>query len=106
MTERTFTFTNEMISVEDLDDGRHVVKTTPGGAKILAYVSDGKAARYEAEDANGDRQQLLVITPDSSDTHITPDGFCEVCTFDEFAGSVICYTVLDCPPPMDVKLGP
>ena len=34
MAEATFNFTHKKISVEDLADGRHVVETTPGGAKI------------------------------------------------------------------------
>jgi hypothetical protein len=106
MKERTFVYNDERISVKNLGDGRHVVKVTPGGAKIIAYISDGKATRYEAENASGDRQALFGIFPDSADAHVTPDGFCEVCTFDEFAGAVICYTLLECPPPIDQKQGP
>jgi hypothetical protein len=99
MAEATFNFTHEKISVEDLADGRHVVKTTPGGAKILAYVSDGKATRYEAEDPTGKRQQLLVVKPDSADVEVSPDGSCMVCTFDgTFAGAVVCYSLIECPP--------
>jgi hypothetical protein len=107
MRQRTFAQVDESISVQGLDDGRQVVKVTPGGAKILAYVSDGKATRYEAEDPDGNRQTLFGIVPDSADSSMTPDGLCEVCTFDEFAGSVICYTLIECPPfPGPKKMGP
>jgi hypothetical protein len=82
------------------------VKVTRGGAKILANVSEGKLTYYEAEDGSGNRQSLISIVPDSADAHVTPDGFCEICTFDATFGSVFCYTVLDCPPPVDRKLGP
>jgi hypothetical protein len=105
MQQRTFAYTNEKISVENLGDGRHVVKVTPGGAKIVAYISDGNVTRYEAEDAEGNRQSVLGITPESSDTHVSPDGLCEVCTFDATFGIVFCYTVIDCPPPIDQKKG-
>jgi hypothetical protein len=37
---------------------------------------------------------------------VTPDGLCEICTFDATFGGVFCYTVLECPPPVDRKLGP
>ena len=106
MRQRIFTYTNESISVENLSDGRNVVKVTPGGAKIVAYISNGSVTRYEAEDATGNRQSLFGIIPDSSDTRVTPDGFCEVCTFDESFGSVFCYTTIDCPPPMNIIKGP
>ena len=106
MTQRTFNFTNERISVENLRDGRHVVKETPGGTKILAYVSDGAVVRYEAEDSAGNRQQLLGISPDSSDAEMTPDGLCEVCTYDATFDTVFCYTVLECPPPLETLKGP
>jgi hypothetical protein len=106
MLQRTFNFVDESISTEDLGNGRHVVKVTPGGARILAYVSDGTLSHYEAEDASGDRQPLFSIVPDSADSHVTPDGLCEICTFDATFGGVFCYTVLECPPPVDRKLGP
>ena len=105
MRQRTFNYTEESISVENLEDGRHVVKVTPGGAKILAYISDGEVTRYEAEDAEGNPQAVFGIMP-SSDSHLTPDGLCEICTFDSTAGAVFCYTILDCPPPIDVTKGP
>jgi hypothetical protein len=98
MAEVTFNFSDEKLSVEALGDGRHVVKETPGGAKIVAYVSGGKATRYEAEDPTGKRQQLFVVHPDSADAQITPDGFCMVCTFEADFSSVFCYTVIECPP--------
>ena len=61
MMERTFNFTNETISVENLDDGSHVVKVGPDGTKILAYIVNGKLARYTAEDTTGNRKALLSI---------------------------------------------
>ena len=42
MAERTFTFSDETISIENLDDGSHVVKVGRDGTKILAYIVDGK----------------------------------------------------------------
>ena len=59
MRQRTFAQVDESISVQGLDDGRQVVKVTPGGAKIVAYVSDGKATRYEAEDP--DRKSSDIV---------------------------------------------
>lgn len=98
MVEMTFNFSDDKVSVEALSDGRHVVMETPGGAKIFAYVSGGKASRYEAEDPTGNRQQLFVVHPDSADERITPDGLCMVCTFETDSASVICVPVIDCPP--------
>jgi hypothetical protein len=102
MAEVTFNISDDKISVADLGDGRHVVMETPGGATIVAYVSDGKASRYEAADPTGQRQQLFVVRPDSADARITPDGFCMVCTFEADFSSVFCTTVVECPP----DLGP
>ncbi len=47
MAERTFHFTNERISYErnssqNLADGRHVMKVSPGRTKILANIVKGK----------------------------------------------------------------
>jgi hypothetical protein len=114
MMERTFNFMNETISVENLDDGSHVVKAGPDGTRILAYIVDGKVARYAAEDAEGNRKALLSIAQESSDsvTPIIPGeaaGFeCQVCYHDEVAGAVVCYGVVECPPvpPQNELIGP
>jgi hypothetical protein len=112
MTQKTFNFTDERISLENLGDGRHVVKLTPGGTKILAYISDGKVTRYEAEDSMGNRQTLFSISLDMPDSRVVSTGFipgtelCQVCVYEEAFDSVICYGVLECPPPMDIKQGP
>lgn len=98
MAEITFEASDDKLSVEGLDDGRHVVKETPGGTKIVAYVSDGKASRYEAEDPAGERQQLFVMRPDSADPQISPDGTCLICRYEPAFNSVFCYTVIECPP--------
>ena len=116
MMERTFNFTDEVISVENLDDGSHVVKVGPDGTRILAYIKDGKVARYAAEDATGNRKPLLSITQESSDpvttlagTEIIPGvnaGFaCQICYFDANFGVIVCYGV-ECPPvppPPEIK---
>jgi hypothetical protein len=39
MEERTFQL--ESFSSEKLTDGRQVVKVSPGGTKILAYIENG-----------------------------------------------------------------
>jgi hypothetical protein len=114
MAERTFTFSVETISIENLDDGSHVVKVGRDGTKILAYIVDGKLARYAAEDAAGNRKALLNITQESADSvqPILPGeaaGFeCQVCYFDEVAGAVVCHGVVECPPvpPPDELKGP
>jgi hypothetical protein len=105
MMERTFTFTNETISVENLDDGSHVVKVAPDGTRILAYIVDGKVARYAAEDSSGNRKPLLGITMESSDSFepifpgIEPVGIaCMICYDDPDAGAVVCYGAVECPP--------
>ena len=97
-----FIFTNERISLENLGDGRHVVKVTPSKTKILAYIVDGKVTRYEAEDKMGNRQPLLSISQDIPDRSLIPgvfgDGFCQVCTYDAVYDSILCYTLIECPP--------
>jgi hypothetical protein len=104
MMERTFNFTDETISVESLEDGSHVVKVGPDGTRIMAYIVDGKLARYAAEDATGKRKSLLSITQESSDSvqPIIPGetaGFsCMICYHDETAGAEVCYGVVECPP--------
>jgi hypothetical protein len=107
MRQRTFHQVDERISVQGLGNGRHVVKVTPGGARIVAYVSDGKATRFAAEAPDGKRQALFGIVPDSADTIVGIDGSCEVCTFDPDAGTVLCYPLLECPPFVGPeKMGP
>jgi hypothetical protein len=59
MEERTFRL--ESFSSKDLTDGRHVVKVSPGGTKILAYVENGKIARYEAQDSAGNPRSVLLV---------------------------------------------
>lgn len=102
MTQQMFTFTYEMIDLEGLGEGRHVVKVTPGGAKILAHILDGKVTRYEAEDSTGNRQALFMISQDIPQLQVIPglpgDRFCHVCTYDEVAGAPICFDLIECPP--------
>ena len=49
MTQKTFTFTTERISSENQVDGRHALKVTPSGTKILAHITNGKITQYEAD---------------------------------------------------------
>jgi hypothetical protein len=104
MMERTFNFADETISVENLDDGSHVVKVGPDGTRILAYIVDGKLARYAAEDATGNRKSMLSITQESSDSvqPIIPGETaglaCMICYHDENIGAEVCYGVVECPP--------
>ena len=92
------------ISAENLDDGTHVVKVTPDGTKILAYIVDGRVARYAAEDSSGNHKQLLGITTASSDSFkpifpdVTEGIACMICYHDESAGAVVCYGTVECPP--------
>ncbi len=104
MMERTFTFVDETISVDNRDDGSHVVKVAPDGTKILAYLANGKVTRYAAEDSSGNSKPLLSITAESPDLFksiipgITEDIPCMVCYHDEAVGAVICYQLIECPP--------
>jgi hypothetical protein len=104
MMERTFVFADEAISVESRDDGSHVVKMTPDGTKIMAYVVNGKVARYTAEDSSGKSKPLLGITAESSDSYklifpgVTEGIACMICYHDEAAGAVVCYGAVECPP--------
>ena len=112
MTQKTFTFTNERISSENRNDGRQVVKVTPGGTKILASIVDGEITHYEAEDATGNYQSLFSISQTIPGGHIVGAGFpgaggqCCVCA-DDSDGNVICYDI-ECPPvpPPDRPLSP
>jgi hypothetical protein len=66
MKERAFQL--ESFSSADLTDGRQVVKVSPGGTKILAYVENGKITRYEAEDSAANPRPVLLVkalTPDA-----------------------------------------
>ncbi len=98
MAERTFHFTNERISYErnssqNLADGRHVMKVSPGGTKILANIVKGKITHYEAEDNAGNQRSLFIVkerTPAPSDEKTTFSDTCWICVDDGF-GSPICY---------------
>jgi hypothetical protein len=70
MEERTFRL--ESFSSEKLTDGRHVVKESPGGTKILAYVENGKITRYEAEDSSGNPRSVFLV---KQSTPATSAGF-------------------------------
>ena len=106
MRHQTLTHADDKISLAGLSDGRHLVMETPGAVKIYANVANGETTSFEAEDAAGTRQGLLAVVPDSADTHTSPDGFCEVCTYDPTADTVFCYTLLDCPPIFNQLKGP
>lgn len=103
MAERTFNFTNERISAErisseHLADGRHVVKVTPEGVKILATIVKGKITSYEAEDDAGYQRSLFIVrerTPAPRGETTTfespiPSDLCWICVDSGF-GSPICY---------------
>lgn len=59
MEEKAFRL--ESFSSKDLTDGQHVVKVSPGGTKILAYVENGKITRYEAEDSAGNPRSVFLV---------------------------------------------
>jgi hypothetical protein len=59
MEERTFHL--DSFSSENLPDGRQVVKESPEGTKILAYVENGKITRYEAEDSSGNPRSVFLM---------------------------------------------
>lgn len=96
--QQTLEHVDERISVAALSDGRHLVMQTPGKVQIYVTVLNGVAAGFEAEDVAGERQGLFTIVPDSADAHLSPDGLCEVCTYDATFDSVFCYTLIECPP--------
>jgi hypothetical protein len=54
-------FRLESFSSENLPDGRQVVKESPEGTKILAYVENGKITRYEAEDSSGNSRSVFLM---------------------------------------------
>lgn len=102
MTQKTFTFTTERISSENQVDGRHVLKVTPGGTKILAHIVSGKITQYEAEDSTGNYRPLLsvsqIIPPGGHIVDIGSPGSpvgCWVCV-DDIDGGVFCYDI-ECP---------
>lgn len=101
MRQQTINHADEKISLTDLSDGRQVVMKTPGDVRIYAEVSNGEVTGFTAEDAAGERQSLLALVPDSADAHMSPDGLCEVCTYDATFDSVMCYTLIECPPPFE-----
>ncbi len=103
MAERTFNFTNERISYErissqNLADGRHVVKVTSEGLKILANIVDGQITSYEAEDNAGNQRSLFMIrerTPapggeTTTFSSVIPSDTCWICVDSGF-GSPICF---------------
>lgn len=109
MTQKTFTFTEERISAENRDNGRQIMKVTPGGTKILAYILNGEITQYEAEDATGGRRTLFSVSqilPSGGHLVDTGGDFCWVCVDDADFG-IFCYQV-ECPPvpPPDQVLGP
>jgi hypothetical protein len=105
MTQKMFTFTHERISSENRNDGRQVVKVTPGGTKILASIVDGEITHYEAEDSTGNYRPLFSISqliPPGA--HVEgpgiPGGTCWVCSDDADFG-LFCYDI-ECPPPSNM----
>ncbi|WP_141842624.1 hypothetical protein [Humibacillus xanthopallidus] len=54
-------FRLESFSSEDLPDGLQVVKESPEGTKILAYVENGRITRYEAEDSSGNPRSVFLM---------------------------------------------
>ena len=96
MEERVFQFLDESL-VEDndlstLSDGRHVMKVTPLGTKILAHVAEGKITKYEAEDDAGKPLTIFSVTetrPDSK-TISSFARYCRICYIGE-DGVVHCY---------------
>jgi hypothetical protein len=59
MEERTFRL--ESFSSENLPDGRQVVRESPQGTRIVAYVENGKITRYEAEDSSGNSRPVFLM---------------------------------------------
>lgn len=103
MTQKTVTFTNERISSENRDDGRQVMKVTPGGTKILASIVDGEITQYEAEDATGNYRALFSFSKlIPLGGHLVDIGGpgsrvgCWICV-DDIGDSLFCYDV-PCPP--------
>ena len=52
-------FRLESFSSENLLDGRRVVRESPQGTRILAYVENGKITRYEAEGSSGNSRPVF-----------------------------------------------
>ena len=111
MTQKTFTFTNERIASENRNDGRQIVKVTPGGTKILASIVDGEITHYEAEDSTGNYRSLFSVSQlIPTEGHIVdigvPGSQCWVCTDDADFG-IFCYEI-ECPefPPPATKQNP
>ena len=68
------TFQLESFSSANFTDGRQVVKVSPGGTKILAYVENGKVTRYEAEDSTGNSRSVYLVkesVPDTSENRMS-----------------------------------
>jgi len=91
MAEKTFTFIDERLSLENLTDGRQVVKVSPGGTKILANVVNGKITYYEAEDSAGNQRSVFLVkemsAPSTTFSLDLPfDGIWDwVCVLDELS---------------------
>lgn len=101
MAERLFHLLDESLFEENhlstLPNGRHVMKVTPTGSKILAHVAEGKITKYDIEDAAGKPLPVLFMTetiPEDEETDIDVLGIttCRVCEIGA-DGVVHCWRV-------------
>ena len=106
MIHKKFNFSDERISSENLTDGCHVVKVTPSGTKLLAYVVDGKITRYEAGEEAGNQPLVFSVSVTTDKGQIFGMGSgCFTCIDEGGDIGVVCFDV-PCPPPSPEMVHP
>src|SRR5450759_1986592 len=88
MAERNIILNDEATPLDNLADGRQVIKTTPDGARIFVDVTNGEITQYSAQDSAGGSLQVSYLRMQE-----TGGIKCWVCI--DTPGGQFCYGI-DC----------